>query len=241
MSMDLVKAVREHAGQHLDEGWSFVDRLADEQLITVIGKSRTEKGAIAKAAGFVEQCIAEQEAAAQATTDAAESDVEPAEAEDGDIEGTGDAAESDDAIEAEEAEDGDIPGTEGDPESDAEPTGDADPTDDTPDAEGFAQPRTDDDVDLTTGEVKEATSEQTDTGEHDEATEPPAGAYANVDVETVLMPYYKGVVKVTVPQDDGTEKVETVECPHSRYWHEKQENALACARKVARERGLAIR
>lgn len=60
---------------------------------------------------------------------------------------------------------------------------------------------------------------------------------AAVSIEVSMMAVYRGVLRVRTP---GAEAVEVVECPHVAYSHETEEAALACARKMARDRGLPV-
>jgi hypothetical protein len=70
----------------------------------------------------------------------------------------------------------------------------------------------------------------------------PASPYALIDSETYPKTFHRPRVRVCVPTPDGGEQVETIDrCEHmDRYGHESEKAALACARKIAAQRGLRI-
>lgn len=69
-----------------------------------------------------------------------------------------------------------------------------------------------------------------------------AEPYATVEVETKMVPAYRGQLTVITPAADGKgEQSELVECPHVRYGHESESAALKCAKAEAYRRGLKVR
>jgi hypothetical protein len=65
----------------------------------------------------------------------------------------------------------------------------------------------------------------------------PTEPYARISTAEVHIPFFRPVVKVTMP--DG-ETVETIECEHP-WAHTTPEVALKCGRKIAASRGYQVR
>lgn len=75
-----------------------------------------------------------------------------------------------------------------------------------------------------------------------EAKPQPPEPYALVDAGTYPKTFYAPQVRICVPGPDGAEQVEVIaRCEHmDKYGHESEKAALACARRIASQRGLRI-
>jgi hypothetical protein len=69
-----------------------------------------------------------------------------------------------------------------------------------------------------------------------------AGPYALAETQTYPKVFFRPQVQIYVPGPDGTEQIEVIDhCEHmDRYGHESEKAALACARRIAAQRGLRI-
>lgn len=68
----------------------------------------------------------------------------------------------------------------------------------------------------------------------------PGKPYALIDAKVEMVPVYKGRIAVCTPNEDGSDSVEHVYCPHQRYGHETEQAALKCARAEAGKQGLTV-
>jgi hypothetical protein len=76
---------------------------------------------------------------------------------------------------------------------------------------------------------------------HPEPEAAPAGPYAQVGTESYPQTFHRPQVKVTSPDGEVIETITT--CPHepdgkNKWGHKDEKAAMACARKIAAQRGL---
>jgi hypothetical protein len=80
----------------------------------------------------------------------------------------------------------------------------------------------------------------TGTVDQPKAQPKPAGPYATVSSEPVMMPYFRGVAEIRVPGPDGTETIERLVCDCT-WAHTTEAIAAKCGRRLASGRGLRVR